>query len=67
MNTWGSLKTYYLVVYMDTGAETFKLLDKPKRMMFTIAAAIDSPTVKAKINRDGNVTLIGIRSKARII
>ncbi len=57
MNTWGSLKTYYLVVYADTSADTFKMLDKPRRMMFTIAAAIDSPTVKTKINKDGNVTL----------
>ena len=57
ISTWGGLKTYYLVVYIDTSAETVKLLDKPKRMMFTIAADIDSPTVKAKVNDDGNVTL----------
>lgn len=57
IRTWGSLKTLYLVIYIDTKADTVTFLDKPKRMMFTIAAEIDSPTVKVKFNDEGNMML----------
>lgn len=55
--TWGGLKTYYLAIKIDTNAEALEFLDKPMRMMFTIAADVDSPTVKVKTNNEGNVTL----------
>lgn len=54
---WGSLQTYYLLVGHDILATEVTELDKPIRMMFTIASPVDIPTVIAKPNSEGNITL----------
>lgn len=54
---WGALQTYYLVIEHDVLASKVTKLEKPKRMMFTIASPLDIPTVTAKPNSEGNITL----------
>lgn len=55
--TWGGLQKYYLVIAHDIKAATVTPLKTPKRMLFTVGSAIEIPSVKAKPNSDGNVTL----------
>lgn len=51
--TWGGYEKYYLVISRDTKATTFKELDEPLRMMFTVESAVQIPTVSFQVNREG--------------
>lgn len=55
--SWGGYTKFYLVVETDVKSSTFKLLDKPIRMMFTIKSEVEVPRVSFSLNEQGLATL----------
>lgn len=55
--SWGGYNKYYLVIDRDMESTQYKILNKPLRMMFTVASEAEIPTLNFKVTEDGLVKL----------